>query len=117
MPPEIDYIKIGQRIKKARLAKGLTQAELGELVGCSNNHMSHMEVGQTKASLSILLKLSYALDTDLNYFLLDTPYAPASTMDAEIADKLSRCTPATLITISKMIDILLEHQELTKNEF
>ena len=45
--PEIDYVKIGQRIRAARLEKGYSQADLGALVGCSNNHMSHVEVGQT----------------------------------------------------------------------
>ena len=39
--PEIDYVKIGQRIRAARLEKGYSQADLGALVGCSNNHMSH----------------------------------------------------------------------------
>ena len=48
--PTVDFTKIGQRIKAARLEKGLNQSELGELVGCSNNHMSHVEVGQTKVS-------------------------------------------------------------------
>ena len=46
--PEIDYVKIGQRIRAARLEKGYSQADLGALVGCSNNHMSHVEVGQRK---------------------------------------------------------------------
>mgnify|MGYP003375830530 CR=1 FL=1 len=41
--PEIDYVKIGQRIRAARLEKGYSQADLGALVGCSNNHMSHVE--------------------------------------------------------------------------
>lgn len=50
MQPEINYTKIGQRIKSARLEKGYSQADLGERVGCSNNHMSHIEVGQTKVS-------------------------------------------------------------------
>ena len=56
--PEIDYVKIGQRIRAARLEKGYSQADLGALVGCSNNHMSHVEVGQTKVSLAMLLKLA-----------------------------------------------------------
>lgn len=38
--PEIDYVKIGQRIRAARLEKGYSQADLGALVGCSNNHMN-----------------------------------------------------------------------------
>ena len=47
MQPEIDYVKIGRRIKAARLEKGYSQADLGASVGCSNNHMCLVEVGQT----------------------------------------------------------------------
>ena len=75
MQPEIDYVKIGQHIKAARLEKGYSQADLGALVGCSNNHMSHVEVGQTKVSLAMLLKLAFVLEKDFDFFLLDTPYA------------------------------------------
>lgn len=109
--PEVDYLRIGQRIKSARLDQGLNQAELGKLVGCSNNHMSHIEIGQTKVSLSMLLRISYVLKKDLNYFLLDTPYAQReSIVNGEIAMKLEKCNAITLISVSKMIDILLEQQ-------
>lgn len=112
MQPEINYTKIGQRIKSARLEKGYRQADLGERVGCSNNHMSHIEVGQTKVSLTMLLKISSALEKDLDYFLLDTPYAKRdSIINSEIADKLKKCTTATLVTVNKILDSLLELQE------
>lgn len=111
--PEIDYVKIGQRIRAARLEKGYSQADLGALVGCSNNHMSHVEVGQTKVSLAMLLKLSIVLDKNFDYFLLDTPYAKCeSIIDAEIARKLQACNATTLITLNKIIDALLEQQDL-----
>ena len=64
--PEVDYLRIGQRIKSARLDQGVNQCGLGKLVGCSNNHMSHIEIGQTKVSLSMLLRISYVLKKDLN---------------------------------------------------
>ncbi len=113
MQPEIDYIKIGQRIKAARQEKGYSQADLGALVGCSNNHMSHVEVGQTKVSLAMLLKLSMVLDKNFDYFLLDTPYAKCeSIIDTEIAKKLQSCNATTLITVSKIIDALLEQQQI-----
>ena len=113
MQPEIDYVKIGRRIKAARLEKGYSQADLGALVGCSNNHMSHVEVGQTKVSLAMLLKLSIALEKDFDFFLLDTPYAKCdSIINKEIAEKLQRCSATTLITISKIIDVLIEQQTL-----
>ena len=116
MLPEIDFERIGQRVKQARIDKGYTQAELGEVIGCSNNHMSHIETGQTKVSLSLLLKLAYALDMDLNFFLMDTPYVEKDCMiDSEIANKLSQCSPSTLLSVNKIIDILLEQQEREKD--
>lgn len=117
MQPKIDYLRIGQRIKTARLEQGYNQAELGKLVGCSNNHMSHIEIGQTKVSLSMLLRISYVLHKDLNYFLLDTPYAQReSIVNGEIAKKLEQCTPTTLVAANKMIDILLEQQKIFLDE-
>ena len=117
MQPDIDYMKIGQRIKAARLEKGYSQADLGALVGCSNNHMSHVEVGQTKVSLTMLLKLAFVLEKDFDFFLLDTPYAKCdSIINAEIADKLKQCNATTLITISKIIDALIEQQNMLPTE-
>lgn len=117
MQPEIDYDKVGQRVRQARTLRGLTQAELGELVDCSNNHMSHIESGQTKVSLTLLLKISYALDTSLDFFLLDTPYARREAlMDTEINRKLAKCDRQTLLSVNRILDVLLEQQEYYKKE-
>lgn len=113
MQLELDYGKIGRRIKAARLEKGLNQSDLGAMVGCSNNHMSHVEVGQTKVSLSMLVKLSVVLEKDFDYFLLDTPYVSQERIiDSEIIKKMEKCDSATLISISKIIDVLLEQQDM-----
>lgn len=113
MQPEIDYIKIGQKIRTARLEKGYSQAELGALIGCSNNHMSHVEVGQTKVSLPMLLKLSYVLGKDFDFFFSDTPYASCDyIINTKIAGKLSKCSASTLITVDKILDALLEQQAM-----
>lgn len=117
MQPEIDYVKIGRRIKTARLEKGLNQGDLGALVGCSNNHMSHVEIGQTKVSLAMLMKLSVVLEKDFDYFLLDTPYVSQTRIiDSELFDKLKQCSSATLISVSKIIDVLLEQQNMLVSE-
>ena len=77
--------------------------------------MSHVEVGQTKVSLAMLLKLAFVLDKNFDYFLLDTPYAKCdSIIDAEIAKKLKKCDVTTLITVSKLIDVLIDQQEMIK---
>ena len=117
MQPEIDYLKIGQRIKAARQEKKMSQEELGAQIGCSNNHVSHVEVGQTKISLPMLLKVSRVLDKDFDYFLSDTPYVRQNRIiNGEIADKLNQCNSATLVAASKMLDVLLEQQKLFSTE-
>ena len=117
MQPEIDFDKVGHRVRMARQRRGLTQAELSELVDCSNNHMSHIESGQTKVSLSLLLKLSYALDTSLDFFLLDTPYARRDALiDNEISQKLARCDRQTLLSVNKSFLFLLYVSRDTKKD-
>ena len=47
----MDYYEIGQRIRRVRKAKGISQEQLAEMVGISVTHMSHIETGNTKLSL------------------------------------------------------------------
>lgn len=109
---EVNYASIGNRIRIARLEKGMTQAELGEAAGCSNNYMSHIETGQTKVSLKILLRISRALEYNIDYFLLDTPYVlPQTLVSIDISKKLDKCTSKTLITLNKILDILIDSQD------
>lgn len=117
VPKEVDYAYIGERIRNRRLAKGLTQADLSALANCSNNYLSHIETGQSKVSLGMLLRLAYALGESIEYFLLDTPYAqPDVIINREIAAKLKLCSPVTLNAVSKMIDVFIEQQNRLTQE-
>ena len=40
---ELDYISIGQRIKKIRVERGLKQSELAEKSGVEPSNISHIE--------------------------------------------------------------------------
>ena len=57
----MDYYEIGQRIRKVRKAHGLSQEELAGMVDISTTHMSHIETGNTKLSLPVLVSLAGAL--------------------------------------------------------
>ena len=47
----INYSLIGNRIKAARKAKGLSQSELSELIDRSVGYMSYIETGRKKANI------------------------------------------------------------------
>ena len=70
----------GYRIRQFREAKGLTQEQLGELVGRTKSTISRIEDGTTSLDLELARKIADALDTTLGAVLdIETPgvYRPA----------------------------------------
>ncbi|WP_313469888.1 helix-turn-helix transcriptional regulator [Lysinibacillus sp.] len=52
-----------KRLIAERKSKGLTQAQLGEIVGCSASMISAIERGRAKPGLEVSMKLETALET------------------------------------------------------
>lgn len=88
----MDYYKIGQRIRKIRRAHGLSQEELSEKVNISTTHMSHIETGNTKLSLPVLVDIAKALEVRTDDLLNDGAAATTGTALDEIAAVLAHCT-------------------------
>ena len=73
----LDYTIIGERLKKARLAKNLTQEQLAEMVGISRQHMGAIEAPNMNRGLSIDLLLNIATVLEIEpYLLLKFPSDP-----------------------------------------
>ena len=53
---ELNYKELGQRIKKYRIAKHLTQQSLAEKIECNTNNISHIERGMTNTEEKLLKK-------------------------------------------------------------
>ena len=58
----IDELILKNRIKEARAEKGLSQAELANLVGVSRNTISSIETGQFSPTAKLALVLAIALN-------------------------------------------------------
>lgn len=57
--------EIGQMVIDARIAKGLTQSKLAQLVNTKQPSIARLENGERLPSLSFLDKIATALDTQL----------------------------------------------------
>ena len=67
---------------------------------------------QVPLSNAILMRIARTMNLSLDYFLMDTPYAqPETIINTEIAEKLGRCKPATLVAVNRILDSLLEQQD------
>lgn len=65
----MDTKKIGKFISENRKRKGLTQEQLGNILGVSNKTISRWENGNYMPDLSLLIPLSETLDISLNELL------------------------------------------------
>ena len=88
----MDYYEIGQRIRKIRKAHGLSQEVLAEQVGISTTHMSHIETGNTKLSLPVLVALANKLDVTTDDLLHDQRTSGRSITIDSIAQVLDTCS-------------------------
>lgn len=63
---------MNMNLKLARIKKGLTQRQLGKLVGLSNVTISHMEKSNCdNVTKSIMIKIAEALDTTVQALFFD----------------------------------------------
>ena len=62
------YIKLGQNIKKYRLAKNFSQEKLSELLDANPKFIGHVERGERYISLKKLIQISQILDIPLYSF-------------------------------------------------
>ena len=103
----MDYYKFGQRIRKLRKARGLSQENLAEMLDISVTHMSHIETANTKMSFSLIIKIAEILDVSLDYLVYDKDRNENS-FSQQIAEITSNCSDKDkriiLDTVKAMVD-------------
>ena len=62
-------VKFGNRLKKARKAKKLTQKQLAESIGINQKQYQHWEAGRAEPSFDKVKRLSYVLEADIEWLL------------------------------------------------
>ena len=106
MQQEIDYAKLGLKIKEIRISKGLTQDTLAEMVSCNTSHISNVENNHTKVSLNVLLAIANALNTSIDYLLSDQYENSSLALDNEILRAIKDYDTKKKEKILKIIEIL-----------
>lgn len=105
---------IGDRIRKARLTKGLTQTELGKRVGLSQGMVTYYEVRGVSPSPELLLKLARVLDVTVEELVgqRSRTKPPADTPDSvqlwRRVNKIQTLPPQDRKSVLRMIDALAE---------
>ena len=96
-------MNIADRILYLRKSKGISQEELAEKVGISTTHMSHIETGNTKLSLQVLVDLALVLEVKTDELLFDNTPSDKSDCAAEIAGLIESCSAAKAKLLKEII--------------
>ncbi len=116
----IDYSVIGSRIKKARLAKGMTQDDLASKIDISVAFLSRVERGSSHINLKRLNQLCDLLDVSEGYLLNGASSNSQNYLDKEFTDLIKSVSPETqkmIYNVAKtIVDTQKELEELEKQE-
>lgn len=103
---ELDYRAIGKRIKIARIKADVTQERLAETIEISPTHLSNIETGTTRVSLTTLVNLANALGITVDDLLCDSVIRARHQIEADIAIILQDCDDFEIRIIRDMAKAL-----------
>ena len=103
---ELDFDYIGQRIKEVRTDKHLTQEYLANMIGVNTSHVSNIETGKTKVSLTLPVQICNALGVTVDYLLETEYHNPTSVIEKELLNMIKgmkKEKQETLLRIAKVL--------------
>ena len=89
----IDYSVIGERLKRARKEKQLTQEQLSEKLDVSIAFLSRIERGSSQINLKRLTQICEILDVSEGEILNGVSSKSGKYLDSEFANLLKKCSP------------------------
>lgn len=104
----MDLKAVGQRIKEAREAKGLTQEDLAAIVELSPTHVSVIERGLKVAKLDTFVAIANALDVSADSLLIDVVTQSTNGVTNDLSELLMKLPLKEKRKILKAVKILIE---------
>ena len=107
------YQKLGKRIAAFRKAHGLTQQQLAEILGISQQTMAHYEVGRLRIAVALLQPLTKALAISVEELLEDEAKSkkgkrgPTSALEKQI-EQISQLPRAKQKFVMEMLDAVIQ---------
>ncbi len=102
---------LGRRIAALRKDQGMSQAQLGEVLGVTQQQVGHFEVGRRRVPVSTLPALARALGVTVEELIGEEPKAakrgPAPKL-AQQLEQLAKLPRAQQRFVSQMLDTVLQ---------
>ena len=107
----MDYNLLGEKIKKERLKKGLTQEALAEKANVSVSFMGQIERGERKLSLETFVKISKVLGVSLDYLIQTSNRGRQDAELDELIYMLKGRTRQEITMVTEVIETIFKHHK------
>lgn len=107
----MDSKSLGRQILQCRLEKKLSQSQLAEMAGVTQQTVRHYEYGTKVPSLETLICVANALDVGLDKLLCRQLKAAKPIRLHGIAKKLEPLSPDQLVIFEDVLNTLLRHKD------
>ena len=102
----IDYKIVGERIKKARLEKGMSQVQVASKIGFSVAFLSRVERGSANISLTRLNQLCDILEIEEGILLNGTSLTSNYYLSSDFKEVFDKCNEKQKKLIYKIAKII-----------
>ncbi|MBQ8575442.1 MAG: helix-turn-helix transcriptional regulator [Clostridia bacterium] len=100
----INFKAIGQRIKRIRKENGLTQERLAEMLNISTEHLSRIETGSYRPSLSLIEKVSDIFKIEEQIIMFGNGFDKSN--DKELCDKIECLSEEKKQAVKLILDLI-----------
>lgn len=107
----MDYVKLGEKIKKERVRNRLTQEMLAEMADITSSYVGQIERGERKVTLSKLVRIANVLNVSVDYLLSDTAELTEDNLQAEIKNAMNNMEEKDKHMIIDIIKIINDYKD------
>ena len=108
----MDTQKVGRRIQEVRKSRGLTQAELSQMVDLSTKYISNIECGFKMPKLDTFVSIVNALQCDANLLLTDVLDVTTSKESGLVSKKLLALPAHEQRRILRVLEVMIDEASM-----
>lgn len=112
----MDYVTLGQNIRKYRIKRGMRQADLAEICDCSNSHIGQIENARGVPSLEMTVKIANALGVTTDQLVSNSYKNPEQVYLKEFSEHIEKYPVQQRRQICERLNSYLDFLEQLTNQ-
>jgi len=107
----MDYVKLGEKIKRERVHNRLTQEMLAEMAEITSSYVGQIERGERKVTLSKLVRIANVLNVSVDYLLSDTIDMIEDDLEIEVKNAMNNMAEKDKKMVIDIIKIINDYKD------